>query len=356
MDNFDKTTAKQRELAVTTAIKSFVSYMSALEALNLAVSSCDSNKQRAQTAWDGGAALLIGSVEGKKDAADYVNQTSDGQMFFSISDGLCQHFDLCTSIGSTVTEDLLSLLIKGQGHIADSACSDATDTLQSIVQLCTVSLIQNAIYFGDMSSDDDTLAAGYIAGMAVLPWVNEVDSEAATVIKKDMRFRQSSITDGEASAVLDAFKSFVSNPSSNIDCEAVSNVRNMCSAPEIPASVNLDEPSVLSDGLYTASNYVSDRATISFDIRDIHDKITANNLDGAIELYNNGANSPIYSTVGQLTGKRSISKFSTDAAANMKKNPIYNRFLFGLADRSQGECQGYKIWSFHSQDFAYESI
>lgn len=308
--------------------------MSALEALNLAASSCDTNKERALTAWDGGAALLIGSVEGKQDDTDIVNRTSDGRMFFSISDDFCDYFDTCTQEGSTVTDDLLSLLKKGQGHIKDSACSDVTDVLKSLVQTCTISLIQLAIYYAE-SSNVDTMAAGYIAAMSVLPWIDEVDAEAALAIKKDMRMRPSATT-GEGSAVLEAFEAFLSNPSSNIDCEAVSNVHDLCGAPKLPASVNLDEPSVLSNGLYTATNFVSDRSAISSDIQDIEASIKNDMVDDAIEIYNNGMNSPIYSAIGQLTGKRSVSKFSTDAPKLMIKNPIYNRFLYGLSDRNQG--------------------
>ena len=333
----ERANAKQRELAVTTAIKSFVSYMSALEALNLAASSCVSNKERAINAWDGGAALLIGSVEGKQDDTDILNRTSDGRMFFSISDNLCDYFDTCTQDGSTVTDDLLALLKKGQGHIKDSACSDVTDVLKSLVKTCTISLIQNAIYYAE-SSNDDNMAAGYIAGMTVLPWIDEIDAEAAKVIKKDMRIRPFA-TDGEGSAVLDAFKAFLSNPLSNIDCSAVSNAIDLCGAVELPASVNLDEPSVLSNGLYTATNFVSDRSAISSDIQDIETSIKNDMVDDATEIYKNGMNSPIYSAIGQLTGKRSLSEFSTDAPKLMLKNPVYNRFLFGLSDRNQG-----KLW------------
>lgn len=332
-DKFEKATDKQRELAVTTAIKSFVSFMSAQEALNLAVYSCKENTQRAQTAWDGGAALLIGSIN----SLDNVNGTGDGRMFFSISTGLCDHFDTCTEEGSTMTDDMLALLTQGQGYIRDSSCGDAYDVLVSILEASTISLVQNAIYYAEESLDEDTLGAGYIAGMAVLPWVNDIDSDIERVIKKDMQFRTSA-ADGEADAVLESFKAFLNHPLSELDCEKVSNVHQLCDAEEIPASVNLDEPSILSDGLYTASNYVTDRSKISLDIRDIEEKVKADDVYAALDLYNDGSNSPIYSSIGQLTGKRSVSKFSTDAAKNMQMNPIYNRFLFGLSDRSQGKC------------------
>lgn len=338
-EKFEKATSKQRELAVTTSIKSFVSYLSALEALNLAASSCDTNTQRALNAWDGGAALLIGSAEGKEGSS--VNRTSEGWMFFSISNELCPHFDTCTEDGSTVTDELIALLISGQGLLNDlntgsssSLCPALTDTLQSIVRLCSVALIQNLIYYAEESSDDNT-GAGFIASMSVLPFVSEFDPEAASTIKKEMRFRKR----GEhidTGAVLVAFQTILSNPSSDIDCDTVSRVHSLCNPSEIPASVNLDEPSILSNGLYTATSYVTDRSTISLDIRFMEEKIKANHMDDAIALYKAGENSPTYNAIGQLTGKRSVSKFSTDAPSDMITNPIYNHFMFGLSDSDQG--------------------
>lgn len=335
-DKFNGTTAKQRELAVSTAIKLFVSYLSALEALNVAVSNCETNTERSITAWDGGAALLIGSVEGTESGAETVNSTKDGRMFYSVSNSLCDHFDTCTQGGSTVSDDLLALLTQGQDYIYGKSCSDVTVTLKSIVQLCTVSLIQSALYFADESSDDDNLAAGYIASMAVLPFVDEIDPDAATTIKKDLSFRPSSI-DGDSSAVFDAFRTVLSNPLSDIDCEMISNMDRLCDLPDAPASINPDEPSVISDGLYVATSFVTDRSYISLDISDITDKIKSDLRDQAIDLYRNGANSPMYNANGQLIGKRSVSKFSTDSANTMKENPVYNLFLFGLADESYGE-------------------
>lgn len=334
-DQFEESTPKQRELAVTTAIKSFVSFMSALEALNLAVYSCKENTQRSQNAWDGGVALLIGSIGNRDTSNSAMNQTEDGRMFFSISEGLCDHFDTCTEDGSTVTDDLVALLTQGQGYIKDSLCSNAFDNLGKILQSSEISLIQNAIYYAEESIDEDTLGAGFIAAMAVLPFVYEIDVDASIVIKKDMSMRTSS-ADGEAGAVLNAFAAFLNHPLSEIDCNDVSNVHQLCNDTEIPVSVNLDEPTIISDGLYTASNYVQDRATIALDIRDIEEKVKADDLYAAVNLYNDGLNSPTYSSVGQLTGKRSVSKFSTDAAKNMMTNPLYNRYLFGLSDRNQG--------------------
>jgi hypothetical protein len=257
-------------------------------------------------------------------------------MFYSVSNALCDHFDTCTQGGSAVSDDLLALLTQGQGYLYDKSCSDVTATLKSIVQLSSVSLIQSALYFADESSDDDNLAAGYISSMAVLPIVDKIDPDAATTIKKDMSFRPSSV-DGDSSAVFNAFRTMLSNPLSDIDCEMISNMDRLCDVPDAPESVKPDEPSVISDGLYVATNFVTDRSYISLDISDITDKIKSDLRDQAIDLYRNGANAPMYNSNGQLIGKRSVSKFSTDSANNMKENPVYNLFLFGLADDNYGE-------------------
>lgn len=337
---FNKTTSKQRELAVATTIKSFVSFMSALEALNVAVSKCEFAPERAVIAWDGGAAFLIGSVEGTEDNAGAINSTSDGRMFYSISNKLCGHFDNCVGGAvSAVAEDLIALLTKGQGEITTRQCPEATATLESITQLCTVSLIQSALFFADESIDEDKLAAGYVASMAVLPLVNRIDPDAAMVIKEDMRFRTSSM-DGDSTAVIDAFRTVLSNPLSHIECESISNIHRLCdTAPDLPASIDPSEASIFSNGLYTATNYVADRASISLDVKDIEDKIKSDWLEQAVDVYTNGANSPTYNSNGELSGKRSIAKLSTESSNNMKYNAIYNRFIYGLSDKSQGEIR-----------------
>lgn len=78
---FMTATGNQRRLAVKIAISSFISYMSSLEALHYAVSKCGSNTATALTAWDGGVALLIGSVEGTEKGGDSNEQ---GQFFYSL--------------------------------------------------------------------------------------------------------------------------------------------------------------------------------------------------------------------------------------------------------------------------------
>ena len=94
---FQSTSAAQRELAVDVTISSFVSYMSALEALYYSSSVCyKKNKVASTAAFDGAVALLVGSVEGRG-LGGSVDQ--EGRMFYSISKRTCNHFDTC--VGET---------------------------------------------------------------------------------------------------------------------------------------------------------------------------------------------------------------------------------------------------------------
>ena len=89
---FQETTASQRELAVNIAISSFVSYMSALEALYFSLDVCETEKIASATAFDGAVALLIGSVEGRGLGG---NIYQEGRMFYSIGKRTCDHFHTC---------------------------------------------------------------------------------------------------------------------------------------------------------------------------------------------------------------------------------------------------------------------
>lgn len=91
-DIYHDTTATQRDLAVNVAISSLVSYMSALQALYFSSSVCKDETEASITAFDGAAALLVGSVEGRGPGG---NLDHEGKMMYSITKQACDHFGTC---------------------------------------------------------------------------------------------------------------------------------------------------------------------------------------------------------------------------------------------------------------------
>jgi len=341
---FLETTAPQRELAVNIAISSFVSYMAALEALYFSVSKCGSDVTAAETAFDGAVALLVGSVEGRgRGGSSY----QEGRMFYSIAKRNCVHFHYCRGADAQVNVELFLALTEGQDFIKEGNCADAAKAVESINAHLKVSLIQSLLYFSDSTisgqSDDD--AAGYVATMAVLPILNDIDPGSANTIKLAMDFPPTSATLGESkedtvhSALTDVF----SNPKTDsiVDCSLVTNIEEICNSGTIgdvePVKpIKPDAPMPISNGLYVATNYVGDRSAISLDVQEIESFLNENNADGADLIYSDGLNSKIYDEDGEWAKElRSIKLFSTEAGNTMRSDPTYNLFIYGLSDENQ---------------------
>jgi len=350
---FRETTAAQRDLAVNVAISSIVSYMSALEALYLSVSVCESNQSESATAFDGAVALLIGSIEGRGLGG---NIYQEGRMFYSIGKRTCNHFRTCRGGDAEANVELFSALKEGQDFIQQGDCYELADIAETINAVLKVPLMQSLLYFSDKTileqSDDD--AAGYVATMAVYPILADIDPIPANTIKSNMAdFRQSPM-DSEAleDTVHGALSDVFSNPKTStiLDCLLVTNLDEICSPDETPDNgnpngpvyikpeipVSPEEPMPISNGLYVATNYVGDRSAISLDVQEIRERMKAKKFKRAKEYYNEGENSKIYDENGIPTGElRSIAGFSTESSVTMRSDPTYNLFVYGLSDEKQ---------------------
>lgn len=349
IDAFEKTgkfqtaSGNQRREAVMQVISSFISYISSLEALHFAVNQCDSNSATAITAWDGGAALLIGSIEGEEVDVTGGSSRKNGYFMYSLSKLICNHFDTCIADGtdSEINKQLLEKLTQGQTAIQDGLCRDAEQGLESIKSLLVVPLIQSILYYVDKDSDlEIATVAGYVSTMALSPIIDAIDSTSSETIEAVMTFPPSSLPSGQnkVETVYNAFRAVLSDQKSFIDCQLVSTIHSMCDQVNAISSdvesFNIDEPTTMSNGLYIAKNFVGDRSAIAKDIADIQDFLDSKDVSGAKFVYDHGENSKIYNENGMPSGKRSISSFSVNAGNDMRTDPTYNLFVYGLSDEN----------------------
>ena len=346
---FISTTATQRNLALNVAISSFVSYMSALQALYFSVSRCASDVTSAETAFDGAVALLVGSVEGRgRGGSAYL----EGQMLYSVSKRNCEHFHNCRGRNAEVNLDIVRVMEEGQSFLKQGNCLDLSKAVESIDSLLKVPLIQSILYFSDstisMQSDDD--AAGYVATMAALPILDDIDSSSANTIKSGMDLTASTSMSSESKedTVYKALGVVFSNPDTQgiVDCELVTTFNEICNPDKVVVDgggdvqqevqvIEPEKPMPISNGLYVATNYVGDRSAIAFDIQEIEDNLQYDVAE-AKHVYLHGRNSKIYNENGMPTGElRSISRFSTESDMTMRGDPTYNVFVYGLSDENQ---------------------
>lgn len=330
--NFVNASGPQRLEAVKTVISNIISYVSSLEAFHFAVDQCNSNSKTAVTAWDGGVALIIGSIESG-------SPNNDGYFLYATSKAICDDFATCAEEnGSYVNNQLIQRFTQGQNQITDESCSDVQQTLEAIESLLTIPLIQSMLFYADKDAQIETAGvAGYVSSLAVLPMIDSLDTESSNIVENAMSFPSGSQTSGQSKIeiIYGALKSILTDPSSFIDCELISNAHPLCDDVEDPNNVipvDVDKPTTISHGLYIAKNYVDDRSAIAKDVEEIQDFLDSKDIEGAKLVYKHGSNSKIYSKNGMPIGIRSISSFSLQAGSEMQKDPTYNMFVYGLSD------------------------
>ena len=316
---FAETSASQRVLAVNYAISGIVSYMAALEALYFSVSRCGQAGTSAIDAFDGAVALLIGSVEGRGRGG---STWQEGQMFYSIGKRNCLHFRNCRGGDSDANVQLFQQLQTGQELIQQGVdCVQARDAVQNIDNLLNAPLIQSLLYFSDarISDHEDNYAAGYVASMAVLPIVDNIESPSAVSIQSAMNINPGSTVDGNKTAIVqEALFEMFSNPKAGgvVDCALVTSIDGICksgwsgSSPvtddssstvindgngggvvtDVPPEevIEPEKPMPISNGLYVATNYVGDRSAIAKDVAEIKSFLSENDADGATHTYTHG--------------------------------------------------------------------
>lgn len=205
--------------------------------------------------------------------------------------------------------------------------------------------MQSLLYFSDENiaehSDDD--AAGYVATMAALPIIDDIDPTSASSIKSAMDLTYSGTSGANKPDAVQAALSVVfSNPATDgiVDCDLVTNMDEICNphliddgddgdadTPDIGIDDpgddgDVDTPDVevpdvlpdkvmepeapmpISNGLYVATNYVGDRSAIAHDVEQIQSYLNEGNVDGAMNLYKNGLNSKIYDENGLWVDKQ----------------------------------------------------
>ena len=301
-DRFESTTAKQRDLAVNIAISSMVSYMAALEALYYSIFRCESDIKASQTAFDGGVALLIGSVEGRERGG---SAYQEGRMFYSVGKRACEHFHSCRASDAEVNLELFRAIEEGQTFLKEGNCVAASKAVEAINSLLKVPLVQSLLYFSDSTiateSDDD--AAAYVAAMAVLPTLNSINSTSADSIKTAMDFTLSTqpSSDSKMEVVQSSLSDVFASPEAQgvVDCELVTKIEDVCFRPVVdnPDTVEDEskvelikqkEPMPISNGLYVSNNYVGDRSSIALDIQEIEERLKASDFDEATHYYSKG--------------------------------------------------------------------
>lgn len=346
---FESASRRQRSEVVTRTLQTMIPHMQIVSRLRSAVQQCNSTKSGQQLV-DEAAALFVGSIEGKE-----LGGSSDlsGKMLFALGKETCKGFGKCESHDdAAVNEFVLVSLQDVKRSIAASNCSAASLMVDDIVSMLPTSLVQGSLTYAVSNaalppkSPDQRLGTGYILTSAVLPIVKEANQTSAGTILRNMDFNldQQPVIDG-AETVFKAYMGAL--PRMGINCYYVGTLQSngMSACNESALGPEENTPTNLGDDLYVSTTNVQDRANIALDVKNIQEALLDGRYALARIIYREGENSPIYDVSGVKVDLRSLAKFSTNASANMKGNPLYQVSVFALRD-SEGQYLGHEAWDF----------
>lgn len=141
--------------------------------------------------WDEVAALLIGSLEGTEIGG--ATDGRDGQLLWSLSTKRAFQFQTLNSEGYAKTNSKLSdALYAGRGEIDALDCDRLDDTADKIQSLSYVSLLQSIVRYAILNeaiqadSTKADLAYGETYALAIIPLIEEINPEAASILKDNM--------------------------------------------------------------------------------------------------------------------------------------------------------------------------
>jgi len=171
--------------------------MFVLRELYEAIKFCVRNQGPRTAEWDEGAALYIGSQ---------VNVDGVGFLQYSLPEKRKGSF------GINANERAMAALTKGQEHIKNNECSQATGQLYEIRKSMQIALLQGTVEYSfksdltyTSSPSDAARAEVWAFAAGVLPFVHDVDKSAASIIRSNVEYSYrnanlSSTTNSEAVA------------------------------------------------------------------------------------------------------------------------------------------------------------
>jgi hypothetical protein len=378
---FDNTSFDQTRELATSILKYVVMYLASISSFQYAVAECQaSNKLSALNFWDTGVAFYVGSMEGSALGGSEIF----GQLLFSTAKEFCGAFHTCLSAGEdgsiqNAVSNVVSMtgFIDGVQAINDDTCQFAKNILDTqIIPNLAVPLFQGTVQYAYVNTGlaigttDGSLAIGYAFSRGILPLVT-IDASALT-IQSEMAFDfNTKPVPGGFSAVANALRTAL--PTMDTACFDIGTLtgeptNDLCTevtapsttpaapqAPVTPAPAGLptpapqqptvpapsaapirapvahpvdNTPANLAFGRYIFSDLSIADGDGNFAL-DVRDMFNADNTDDAINIYNNGVNALTTGLSRQL-GTVSLASLSTEAAAYMAHDPMFNIFKYAL--------------------------
>ena len=247
LEFFEEATAQQKRIIAEGTMVMSTLHICAIDMFFDAIDVCEDATDGTMSAgsiWDAAVATLTGWAEG--------DGTAEGLLFFTVSRALCTD-DTCEDGKNQINDLLVTAFKDGKGELQKNNCAEAESKIQDIEKLLQTILADIVALFAEKRDGTNVLAEGYGAVSAILPFVNKVDTGAASILKEHMgTYKSGAFQDKRP--VLSALQSFVEK--SNIDCSLLS--RDVCgdrtegTYEDEPGEAPLDDPA---SGSTTLTDY-----------------------------------------------------------------------------------------------------
>lgn len=361
---FAKADKDERAEAATRAIQGMISYMAVVERLHVAVSLCQKGQVKESVkSWDEGVALFVGSIEGSSRGGAPIG---DGTLMYSLAKETANLFGTVEGSGDASSNEKLILSMQdGQSFLSNKNCAGAQSSIANeILELLPVPIVQGILYYAvenanlNAGDSNPALASSYVLSESMQPLIYSVNATSANIISSQLLFDPDvRPAQNAADTVFEAIA--YSLPGLKINCNDVGlyKSRSVCNSSQNAngdeggkedndnggnyeaISPHTETSTSLSNGLYTTTTYVQDRANIAIDLKDIINALNSGSYDLARILYQKGENSVVYNDKGIEIGQRSIASFSLEDTKDMLNEPLINIYQYALRD-NQGKFLG----------------
>lgn len=187
---------EQRAVIISETCSYLIVYLHLIAQVNGAVNNCrgyldlDGDYEMTHP-WDEVAALLIGSLEGT--ATGGATDGRDGQFIWALSTRRAFQFQTLNSEGYAKTNSkLIDALYAGKGEIDALDCDRLEATADKIKSLSLLPILQSIVRYAVLNEKitaDSTkadLAYGETYALAIIPLIEGIDPEAASILKDNM--------------------------------------------------------------------------------------------------------------------------------------------------------------------------
>jgi len=194
-DGYWGTKSKEvRAAVISTTLQTSVMWMAVISEMVDAISDCTSKPADIlieSHEWDEVAALIIGSLEGRKTGGS--DDIKDGQLLWNLGNRRAIEFGRENKAGYAIlNKKMLNLLFSGKGQIETTSCNSLVDTVLKLEHLLLIPVMQSVIEYAMLNegrssmNNDKEIAMGVAYANAILPIANSISVPAADVIAKNM--------------------------------------------------------------------------------------------------------------------------------------------------------------------------